>query len=175
MLAVLQEGLGDEGGVEVAALQLRQQSVRVELPDLLQVAEDQVRPAEDWYTYLSTTVSVIVLVSKSKLRNSTENIWLPQRGELGRELAHLELVAVSRQHQLQVVHVVHLRVEQLLDNVLTSANIGTCILIIILMFLPFIYQMLLDLFLVEDLEWMWSIMVGAIIQSLYTGEYNRPL
>ena len=43
------------------------------------------------------------------------------------------------------------------------------------MFLPFIYQMLLDLFLVEDLEWMWSIMVGAIIQSLHTGEYNRPL
>ena len=65
------------------------------------------------------------------MRHSTENIWLPQRGELGRELAHLELVAVSRQHQLQVVHVVHLRVEQLLDNVLTSANIGigTCILI----------------------------------------------
>ena len=47
MLAVLQEGLGDEGGVEVAALQLRQQSVRVELPDLLQVAKDQVRPAEE--------------------------------------------------------------------------------------------------------------------------------
>ena len=53
VLAVLQEGLGDEGGVEVAALQLRQQSVRVELPDLLQVAKDQVRPAEEGYIHIS--------------------------------------------------------------------------------------------------------------------------
>ena len=41
MLAVLQERLRNQRGVHVAALQLREQGVRVEIPNLIQVSEDE--------------------------------------------------------------------------------------------------------------------------------------
>ena len=47
MLGVFQESLGDQSGVEVTALQLGKESVRVEVPDLLEVAEYEVSLERD--------------------------------------------------------------------------------------------------------------------------------
>ena len=47
VLGVFQECFGDQGGVEVTALQLGQQGVSVELPDLLEVAEYEVSLERD--------------------------------------------------------------------------------------------------------------------------------
>ena len=47
MLGVFQECFGDQGGVEVTALQLGEQGVSVEVPDLLEVAEYEVSLERD--------------------------------------------------------------------------------------------------------------------------------
>ena len=47
MLGVFQESLGDQSGVEVTALKLGKESVRMEVPDLLEVAEYEVSLERD--------------------------------------------------------------------------------------------------------------------------------